>query len=262
MLVSPSIQYINLLGIHIYIYGIVLALAIFVAVKITDTIAKKEYNIDFIYEQSIFIILSGLIGARLYYCLVNFNTYLENPLRILNIREGGLSIHGAIIAGILAIFLFSKKYNINFFKLCDLYALTMPLAQAIGRWGNFFNSEAYGLPTNSILKLYVSPEFRVEQYEQFNYFHPTFLYESVLNFLLFLFLYFFILKRYKNHYGIISGAYLTIYAIIRILIEPLRLDCTTYIGIIPLPIIVSIIMLILGITIIGFSLKDKLHSSK
>ncbi len=262
MLVSPSIQYINLLGIHIYIYGIVLALAIFIAVKITDIIAKKEYNINFIYEQSIFIIISGLIGARLYYCLANFNTYLENPLRTLNIREGGLSIHGAIIAGILAIFLFSKKYNINFFKLCDLYALTMPLAQAIGRWGNFFNSEAYGLPTNSILKLYVSPEFRVEQYEQFNYFHPTFLYESVLNFLLFLFLYFFIFKRYKNHYGIISGAYLAIYAIIRMLIEPLRLDCTTYICIIPLPIIASIFMFIIGIFIVSFSLKYKSHSSK
>ena len=257
MLTSPSINYINIWGLNIYFYGIILAFAIFVGFFIADKVAKKEYNYDFIYEHSFFIILSGLVCARVYYCLINYDTYWETPLRILNLREGGISIHGAILGGFLALCFLSNKHKTSLLKLCDLYALALQLAQAIGRWGNFFNSEAYGLPTNSIFKLYIEPKYRIEEYMQYNYFHPTFLYESVLNLILFAFLYFFILKKFKNNYGTITGFYLVFYGLIRIFIEPLRIDCSTYISNIPLPMIISSFMLLIGCLIIYFSLKNR-----
>lgn len=261
MFISPSIHYFNIFGFNIYIYGIILAFSIFIALFITDKVAKEEYDYSFIYEDSVFLIISGLICARLYYCLINYNTYIETPLRILNLREGGISIHGAIIGGLLAVCFLSKKHKINFFKLCDLYALSLPLAQAIGRWGNYFNSEAYGLPTNTILKLYIEPKYRLEEYMQYDYFHPTFLYESVLNLILFIFLYFFILKKFKNNYGVITGFYFIFYGLIRLFIEPLRIDCTTYISNIPFPTIISSIMFLIGCLIIYFALKSKNSSS-
>ena len=257
MLISPSLQYFSLFGYNIYFYGIVLAIAIFIGFYLANKIAKKYYNITTILDNSIFIIFSGLFGARLYYCILNSHIYFEQPIRILNIREGGLSIHGAIIAGIISIYVLAKKFNYNFNQLCDIFAVILPLSQAIGRWGNFFNSEAFGQPTNSILKLYIAPHFRPLGYEQFDYFHPTFLYESMLDTILFIILYKFALKKYYNFPGTLSGIYLVGYGIIRLLLEPLRLDCTSFLVNIPVPMIISIIMLCIGCFLIKNSLSSK-----
>lgn len=257
MLVSPKIQYFSILGLKVYYYGIIMAFAICLGFLLANRIAKKYYQIDKLLDYAIYLICSGLIGARLYFCLINYQTYFEAPSRIFNLREGGLSIHGAILGGIITLWILSKKYKHSFLQLCDIFAITLPLSQSIGRWGNFFNSEAFGLPTNNFLKLYIAPHFRPVSYESFEYFHPTFLYESVLDILLFFILYKFVLNKYPHSTGLFSGVYLTCYSIIRLTIEPLRVDCSTFFFNIPIPIIASLIFAIVGLYLIKQSLSSK-----
>lgn len=257
MLISPQLQYFTAFGFNIYYYGIFLAFSILVGFILADKIAKKYYNIHSLLDQSIILICLGLIGARLYYCIINYQTYFETPSRILYLREGGLSIHGAIIGGIFALYILSRKYNYKFIQLCDIFAVTLPLSQSIGRWGNFFNSEAFGLPTTNFLKLYVSPSFRPIGYENFNYFHPTFLYESIFNILLFIIIYNYALNKHYKSDGFISGFYLVGYGIIRLIVEPLRLDCTTFIFNIPVPMFMSLVLIIIGLYLIKQSLSSK-----
>ena len=253
MIITPCCQYISIGSIKIYLYGIILGLAIYVGVTLADKIATKFYKITSIYNQAVILIISGLLGARLYFCLLNFKTYFNDPIRILNIREGGLSIHGAILAGVITIYALSKKYKYNFLELCDIFSVILPLSQAIGRWGNFFNSEAFGIPTNSFLKLYVAPEFRPFEYGTYKYFHPTFLYESILDLILFILMYKVFFKKAHKTKGLLTGIYLTGYSFIRLFIEPLRVDCTSYLFNIPVPIVISFILLFIGEAIIYFT---------
>lgn len=257
MLVSPPFQFISLFGLNIYCYGLILAFSILIGFLLADKIAKKFYNIHIILDQAFFIILAGIIGARLYYCILNYKIYLEMPIRIFNLREGGLSIHGAIIGGIISLLILAKRFNLKFLHLSDIFAIILPLSQSIGRWGNYFNSEAFGLPTNNFFKLYVAPSFRPLGYENYNYFHPTFLYESIFDLLLFILLYKFVLKRYYKQTGFISGVYLVGYSLIRLLIEPLRLDCTAFVFNIPIPILASVIMVIIGLFLMRKGLSSK-----
>ena len=108
------------------------------------------------------------------------------PTEILAIRHGGISIHGAILGGLIGLFIFAKRHKISALKLCDISALGLVIAQAIGRWGNFFNSEAFGSPTEMAWKLYIPGQYRPIPYTNYEYFHPTFLYESILNILIFI----------------------------------------------------------------------------
>lgn len=191
MFQSPTDVAFDVFGFPIYFYGIILASAIFVGVYCAYFLYKLFYNkqeASKIIDFSPYIIIIGIIGARLYYCLVNFSYYVKHPLEIFYIRQGGLSIHGVIIIGILALYTFSKKYKMSFLKLIDVFLCGTALGQSIGRWGNFFNSEAFGTPTNLPWKLYIPITHRPPQYIDFKYFHPTFLYESIFDFLIFLIL--------------------------------------------------------------------------
>lgn len=261
MLNSPPLQSINVLGFDLYIYGVILALAIFIGLLLANYLAKKVYNLTFLLDQSPILILAGVLGARLYFCLINTQFYFLHPLRILNFREGGLSLHGAIISGAVALVFLAKKYNCNLLKLTDCFGVALPLAQSLGRWGNYFNCEAFGKPSESFFKLYIPQEFRPQGFENVFFYHPTFLYESILDALLFVFL-FMAIKKNSNYPGIITGLYLILYSIIRIIIEPLRLDCTCFVKNVPIPIIISIILIVIGILIIFYSTKLKKRSSK
>jgi len=129
---APEISYFSICGFPIYYYGIILAVAVFLGLWISDKIATKEYNLFGIIPRiATPVIIGGIVGARLYYCLLNIDIYIKNPFEILYIREGGLSIHGAIIGGIIVIYFMAKKYHIRLLKLCDIFALGMPLAQAL-----------------------------------------------------------------------------------------------------------------------------------
>lgn len=201
MFQSPAEVAFNIFGFPVYYYGIILALAIFIGVYASYFLYKKFYGVEkasCIMDFAPYLIIIGIIGARLYYCLVNYSYYIENPLEIFYIRQGGLSIHGVIIIGILTLFAFSKIYKMSFLKLIDVFLCGTALGQCIGRWGNFFNSEAFGTPTNLPWKLFIPLSQRPVQYVKFEYFHPTFLYESILDLIIFLIL-LAIFKRCSKH---------------------------------------------------------------
>lgn len=194
---SPTDVAFKIFGLDIYFYGIIMAFAILAGYFVAYGLFKKYYDKEkakYITNFSPYLILIGILGARIYYCCVNYQYYIQHPAEIFYIRQGGLSIHGMIIAGIIGLFFFSKIYKIKFSQLTDVFMCGSILAQSIGRWGNFFNSEAFGTPTNLPWKLYISPIHRPLEYVNFEYFHPTFLYESILDFLIFFNTYFILQK--------------------------------------------------------------------
>jgi len=169
-------------------------------------------------------IVAGILGARIYYVIFNWNYYSKYPSEIYKIWHGGLAIHGGIFGALLMIFIYSKiKGYFKFVHATDLFTSVLPLAQAIGRWGNFFNYEAYGRPTTLPWKMYVPPERRMPGFDIDRFFHPTFLYESLWDITIFVFLYFFVEKR-KREYGETTALYLILYSVGRFWIESLRLD--------------------------------------
>lgn len=208
---------------------------------------KKETIIDLVP----YLVLFGIIGARLYYCVLNYDFYLRFPTEIIAIRHGGISIHGAILGGLIGLLIFAKRHKISFLKLADVSAAGLAIAQSLGRWGNFFNSEAFGRPTELPWKLFIAPQYRPVPYQSYEYFHPTFLYESILDFLIFAVL-FGIIKFCKNKKdGNIALIYLILYSVARIVVENYRIDSVLYIRGIPVAIIVSLfIILIAGLTLI------------
>ena len=171
----------------IYWYGIIMAIAILIAILMANKLCKIVFGKkDLAIEYAPLIIISGILGARLYFCFLNPGYYFSHPLEIFDIREGGLSIHGALIFGIAALLYTAKRNQISFLNLLDCFACGTILGQAIGRWGNYFNSEAYGLPTMSQdWGLYIPQERRITEFANYSLFHPAFLYESVLNIIAF-----------------------------------------------------------------------------
>jgi len=240
-------------------YGVLIALSILLATFIAEKEAKKE-KID---EDDLFTAVSlgiifGILGARLYYVIFNFDYFSGNLSAIFKIWQGGLAIHGAILAAFLVVFLYTKikkKCSFTFLQGLDLFTFVLPLAQSIGRWGNFFNHEAYGAPTNLPWKMYIAPQDRMIGYESYEYFHPTFFYESAWNLVVFLILFYFIRNKRKS-YGEVTALYLILYSIGRIPIESLRTD-SLYLGNFRVAILISIILIILGIGLFFYLRKKR-----
>ena len=201
------------------------------------------------------VIFSAIFGARIYYVILNFEYFFRHPLEIIFIWHGGLSIHGAIIGGIVSLFLFLKIKKMPFLEYLDILSCVFPLGQAIGRWGNFFNQEAFGKPCNYFWCMYIQPQFRPLEYKNYDFFHPAFLYESILDFLLFIFLLFLICRVNKLKRGTVSGLYLILYSIIRIITEHFRLDASVYIFNISLPVFVSFLILTFSIIFVTYIYK-------
>lgn len=230
-------------------YGLFMSLAILICLFLVVYLAKKiNISTDEIYDLAFWLVLSGIIGARLYEVLIiNWPYYANNLSAIVKIWQGGLAIHGALIGGLLAVWFWSKKNRHNFWQVVDLIAIVLPLGQAIGRWGNYFNQELFGRPTNSAIGIPILEEYRPVGYENYNYFHPTFLYESLLNLILFLVL-FLVFKKSKATTGVITILYLLGYSIIRFFMEFIRLDYTPILLWLRLPQVVSIVIFILVLT--------------
>ena len=194
-----------------------------------------------------YLVIWAIVGARIYYVVFNFSVYQDNLLDVFMIWKGGLAIYGALIAGIIYIAYYCFKNKLNFVKILDIFSLSLLLGQAIGRWGNFFNSEAYGgITTYQALKTAYIPEFIIQgMYIDGAYRQPTFLYESV-----WCLVGVFILWRIRNKHSEVIGKqvcfYLIWYGIGRFFIEGLRSD-SLYLGSFRVSQIVSIIMIIIGI---------------
>ena len=206
-------------------YSVMIATGIlvsyFLARKRLSNYPIKPEDLD---EGLFWGIIAGILGARIYYVAFNWSYYSMYPSEIWKIWHGGLAIHGAIFAVLLTVFIYSKvKGYFKFVHTTDLFTSVLPLGQAIGRWGNFFNYEAYGRPTMVPWKMFVPPEKRMPGFDVDRYFHPTFLYESMWNLGVFIFLFFYVEKR-KKSYGETTALYLILYSIGRFWIESLRLD--------------------------------------
>lgn len=250
MFASPGEIILFIGSVPIYYYGIIMAISLFTGVLVASFIAGKFYpeiNAEIIYDISPHIIIGGIIGARIYYCVLSYKYYAHHLQEILQIWHGGISIHGAIIGGLIGGLIYAKKHKLPVLKLCDIFSYGLALGQAIGRWGNFFNSEAFGRPTENFLKLYIPIYKRPLEYMQYNFFHPTFLYESILDACTFLILFFVIRKLAKNIDGIVFCSYLILYSLVRIIIEQIRIDSVLNIFGMPVAQVVSSIILIISV---------------
>lgn len=238
----------TIFGIDVMWYGILMAIGMIlgtlIALKEAKRVGIKEDNI---LDLAIIAIPVGLICARLYYVIFNWEYYARNPSQVFNFRGGGMAIHGALIGGVLAGYLFSRYKKINFFKLADTVIIGMPLAQAIGRWGNFINKEAHGGPTNLPWGIMVDG-VKV---------HPTFLYESIWDFGIFVFLWMF--RKKKSYEGQIIVLYAILYSLGRFFIEGLRTD-SLMIGPLRMAQVISLVGVIGGlIAHIYLSKKSKIN---
>lgn len=251
MFTSPSQIIFSIFGLNIYYYGVILAIAICVGVLVADWAGKHFFNLkkDTIIDASPYLIIFGIIGARLYYCLLNLEFYTRFPTEIFAIRHGGISIHGAILGGLVGLIIFAKRHNFSIPKLCDTSCIGLAIAQAIGRWGNFFNSEAFGTPTDLPWKLYIAPQYRPIPYQENEYFHPAFLYESILNIGIF-FVLLLIITKFKLKSGNLALIYLILYSFVRIIVESIRLDSVMYILGMPIAILISIFIIIISVLLI------------
>ena len=224
----------------IYFYGIIIMLGVLVAVLISYYRATRYgQDKELIWDMLPWLLVSGIIGARLWHVLtpskslgVGANYYFTHPIEIFNIRNGGLGIPGAVIGGAIGLWLFSNKKSLNFLIWADIISPGLAIAQAIGRWGNFFNQELYGPPTNLPWRIYIDPSHRLPGYEEFSYFHPMFLYESLWNLCNFLLLIFISRKKnQRNRSGELFFIYMVVYSLGRFFLEFIRLDASFIAGI-------------------------------
>lgn len=203
----------HLFGLPVRWYGILISIGIVLGAFIAMKRALKEKISDEkILDMLLIVIPSSIIGARIYYVIFNWEYYSGDILRMINIREGGLAIHGGIIAGVIAGYFYCRHHGLSFVKMADICAPSIILGQAIGRWGNYINQEAYGRPTNLPWGIMVNG-VKV---------HPTFLYESIWNFLVFGFLIAY--DKRKKFEGELILFYGMLYSIARFFIEALRTD--------------------------------------
>jgi len=202
-------------------YGFLITLAVVGSYLLILKEVKKQ-KIDESKLDSVFLItiLLGVIGARLGYVLQNMSDFFSQPLAIIKVWDGGLSIHGAIILGATGLYLASRRYKINFLNLANIFAPFLMISGAIGRWGNYFNQEIIGKPSAAVIRLYVSESNRPVGYEENQYFHPVFLYESVLLALGFA-VYLIFKKRIADKALIYTLIY---YSLVRIIVEFWRID--------------------------------------
>ncbi|ACK65233.1 prolipoprotein diacylglyceryl transferase [Rippkaea orientalis PCC 8801] len=232
-------------------YGLLISAAVLIGVTLSQWLAKKRnVNPDLIADLTIWLVIAAIPSARLYYVLFEWQQYSQNPGDIIAIWKGGIAIHGAILGGTLAAIIFARLNQVSVWQLTDLIVPSLALGQGIGRWGNFFNSEAFGAPTNLPWKLYIPVSRRPLEYVNQEYFHPTFLYESIWNILVFIILISLFLWGLKQsnrlRVGSLSLIYLIAYSSGRFWIEGLRTD-SLMLGPLRIAQVISLVMITLGI---------------
>lgn len=235
----------TIFGIDVMWYGVLIATGMLIGIALAIREAKRVgISEDDVLNIAIIAIPVAIICARLYYVIFSWDYYSQNPGEIFNIRGGGLAIHGGLIGGILTGFIYAKVKKLDFFKTADAVMVGMPLAQAIGRWGNFINGEAHGGPTSLPWGIMVDG-VKV---------HPTFLYESIWDFGIFLFIMFYMRKK-KIYEGEVIVSYITLYSIGRFFIEGLRTDSLMF-GPIRMAQFISLVGVVGGL-ILHFYLKNR-----
>ncbi|MBD2578106.1 prolipoprotein diacylglyceryl transferase [Oscillatoria sp. FACHB-1406] len=232
-------------------YSLLIVSAIIIGMTLSQYLAKRRrINPELVADLALWLVVAAIPCARLYYVLFEWKNYVGRPEEIIAIWHGGIAIHGAMIGATLAALIFARLNKVSFWQLADLVAPSAILGQAIGRWGNFFNSEAFGDPTNLPWKLYIPPANRPPSFQQFEYFHPTFLYESLWNLTVFaglLYLFFWGLRHPgRLKVGTIMLTYLVAYSCGRFWIEGLRTD-SLMLGPLKMAQVISLVAIALGL---------------
>ena len=241
--IKHLVNHISPFGFTIAFYGIIIGIGMLLGMLVASKeYVRSGYKADDIQDFALFVIVLGVIGARIYYVIFEWDYYSKNLLEIPNIRQGGLAIYGGVLTAIATCIVFCKKKKLDFFPMADAGVLGLILGQAIGRWGNFFNAEAFGGYTNSLFAMrikeaIVNPSMINENVAQhlqiidgisYVQVHPTFLYESAWNLCVFFFLLWY--SKRKKFKGQIFLLYLGLYGLGRFFIEGLRADSLMLFG--------------------------------
>lgn len=234
--------------IQIYWYSVFIFIAFLIG-GILALYESKKWKLpeDFMINMFFYIIIFSLIGARLYFVLFNLDYYMNDPMAIIRIWEGGLAVHGGILGALIFVIIYTKKYKVSTLRITDILVVSLILGQAIGRWGNFFNGEAYGPATTlEFLQSLHIPEFIIDGMNiSGTYYQPAFLYESLWCIIGFIVLFTFRGRKYTK-VGMTTALYLIWYSIGRLFIEGMRQD-SLMIGEFKVAQIVSILLIITGI---------------
>jgi phosphatidylglycerol:prolipoprotein diacylglycerol transferase len=244
---------------YIHFYGVIIMIGALLAAVLASKLAVKYgQNPDIVWDALPWILISGIIGARLWHVLTppasmvdrgwSSNYYFSHPLDALAIWNGGLGIPGAVMGGTLALYLYCRKTKINFSLFADILAPGLALGQAIGRWGNFVNQELYGAPSNLPWAITIDPNYRLPGYQNIATYHPLFLYESIWN-LLNMGLLLWLGKKFSEilRPGDIMLTYLIVYPFGRFMLEFLRLDTSPVAGL-------NVNQILMGITALAASI--------
>lgn len=239
-------------------YGILISCGVILAMLLASYNCKKK-DVDFDTILDVFFIAfpAAIIGARMYYVIFEFQNYKDNLIDMFNIRLGGLAIHGGLIGGLIAIYIFARIKKMNMLQYLDIAAPSIILAQAIGRWGNFMNGEAHG---GEVSYEFISkfPSFiQKGMYIGGVYYHPTFLYESSWNLIVCIILLIILYRKSNNDNGIVIASYIILYSLGRVFIEGLRTD-SLMIGSMRVAQLVSIAGILIGVSIIFIIKKKKI----
>lgn len=228
---------ISVFGFRIAFYGIIIGIGMLAGIWIAQSDAKRRGQDPELYlDFALYAIICSIIGARTYYVIFEWDYYKENLLQILNLRAGGLAIYGGVIAAVITLLVYTHVKKVSFFSMADTGVLGLVTGQIIGRWGNFFNCEAFGGYTDSLLAMRIKRSLVndnmlnadvlnhriVENGVEFIQVHPTFLYESCWNLCLLIFMLWF--RKYKKYDGQMLWIYLLGYGVGRFWIESLRTD--------------------------------------
>lgn len=231
----------------IHLYGLMIGIGLLAAVNVAERVLKREkINIQNVSGMIIGVLLAGIIGARAYHVVDYWNYYSSNLIEIIYVWNGGLGIYGAIIGGGAALYYLARKSKVSWIFLIDAASIALPLGQAIGRWGNYFNQELYGLPTNLIWAIFIPMNKRLVGFEDFSYYHPLFLYESIGSILLFGLMYFLWCKKLLS---LGTGNYVALYALgyglLRFSLEFMRIESWAIMGV-RVAQMISVVMVVLG----------------
>ena len=248
---GPEVPFLQGSPLSIRWYGLLIASAVLLGVTLSQWLAmRRNVNPDLVSDLAIWMVVGAIPCARLYYVLFEWQEYAQRPGDIIAIWKGGIAIHGAILGGTLAALIFCRLQKVSFWQMADLVAPSLALGQAIGRWGNFFNSEAFGRPTDLPWKLYIPPLNRPPQYADVAYFHPTFLYESLWNLAVFGLLMTLFFRDLKGKPSLKTGTLFLIYLIAygagRVWIEGLRTD-SLMLGPLRIAQVVSLVTIAIGV---------------
>jgi phosphatidylglycerol---prolipoprotein diacylglyceryl transferase len=254
-------------GLEIRWYSVLILVGVFVAYfLITREANRFKIKYDFIFNLIFWVLIMGIIGARVFFVIFSWDYYSKNLSEIYKIWNGGLAIHGGIIAGFITLILYCKKYNVDILKITDIFAPALIIAQAIGRWGNFFNSEAYGSSVSyqTLVNMKIIPQFVIDNmYINGSYHLPMFYFESIACLIGFIILMIIRRKKYIKK-GQIMSTYLIWYGIVRGIIETFRTD-SLMIANVKVAQILSVIMISAGVYIFFTQAKkpklDDLYNS-